>query len=135
MADYAQRKSPRGSFILGLFCLISVGLSCRKQLINLSTGDLVRVDSVVESSFTSFALQVYRAFTLDLKSTEFVLTEVSSTRSTRRNIGQTGARKPLTVCGQQAQPDLLCVVSELVALDCLNCVLDCVSHFLALHLT
>lgn len=123
-----QRKDP-----LGLFSCRNVDLACREQLVDLLASHLVRIDPVVESPLAGFSLEVFRAFTLDWEAAKLILAEVASTGRPGGDLGQTGARKPLTVCGQQAQPDPLGVVPELVALDRLNCVLDCVFHCLVLH--
>jgi hypothetical protein len=106
-----------------------------EQLLDLLFGHLVRINSVVERLLGNLALQILGVFTLDLERSELGLAEISSTSGTRRNLGQARAGNPLTVCGQQAQADPLCVVLQISALDCLNCFLNCLLHCIVLHLT
>jgi hypothetical protein len=44
-----------------------------KQSINLLSGNLIGIDSVVKCLLTGLALQIFRAFTLDLESSELTL--------------------------------------------------------------
>lgn len=123
------KKTPE-EFSSGVF----LGLETSKSLLlveksaNLPLCDLIDVDSVVIGSLGGLLVQLIRAFALDLETTKLLLTEVSDTRRCGWDTSQARAGKPITSCGEKAQPNPLGVVCQIVILDVLNCLNYC-AHF------